>query len=77
MQVACEGNKHAKKMFGCPLKLILGFLGVFCISGIKLKYSYTIMYDCEKSPLTHELSYIGLFNIFHLNVFHVNVICKK
>jgi len=25
MQVACEGDKHARKMFGCPLKLILGF----------------------------------------------------
>jgi len=33
------------------------------------------MYDCEKSPLTHELSYIGLFNFFHLNLFHVNIIC--
>jgi hypothetical protein len=64
-------------MFGCPLKLILGFLGGFCIFGIKLKYSYTIMYDCEKSPLTHELSYLELFNFSHLNLFHVNVMCKK
>jgi hypothetical protein len=53
-----------KNMFGCPLKLILGFLKILCIFGIKLKYSYTIMYDCEKSPLTHELSYIGLFFFF-------------
>jgi hypothetical protein len=66
-----------KNMFGCPLKLILGFFRIFCISGIKLKYSYTIMYDCEKSQLTHELSYIGLFNFSHLNLFHVNVICTK
>jgi len=51
-----------KNMFGCPLKFISGFYGIFCISNIKQKYSYTIMYDCEKSPLTHELSYIGLFN---------------
>jgi hypothetical protein len=64
-------------MFACPLKLILRFFGIFCIYGIKLKYSYTIMYDCEKSPLTHELSYIGLFNFLNLNLFHVNVICKK
>jgi hypothetical protein len=64
-------------MFGCPLKVILGFLGIFYISGIQLKYSYTIMYDFEKLPLTHELSYIGLFNFSHLNLFHVNVICKK
>jgi hypothetical protein len=53
------------------------FLGFFYIFGIKLKYSYTIMYDCEKSSLTHELSYIGLFNFSHLNLFHINVICKK
>jgi hypothetical protein len=51
--------------------------GIFYIYGIKLKFSYTIMYDCEKSPLTHELSYIGLFNFSHLNLFQVNVICKK
>jgi len=63
-----------KNMFGCPLKLILGF---FCISSIKLKYSYIIMYDCEKSPIPHELFYIELFNFSHLNLFHVNVICKK
>jgi hypothetical protein len=61
-------------MFGCPLKLILGFYGIFYI---KVKYSYTIMYECEKSPLTHELSYIGLFNFSHLILFHVNVICKS
>jgi hypothetical protein len=41
----------SKNMFGCPLKLISGFSGIFCIFGIKLKLSYTIMYDCEKSPL--------------------------
>ncbi len=66
-----------KITFGCPLKLILGFLGFFVFFDIKQKYSYTIMYDCEKSPLTHELSYIGLFKFFHLSLFHVNVICKK
>jgi hypothetical protein len=66
-----------RNMFHCPLKLILKFSGIFCIYGIKLKYAYTIMYDCEKSPLTHELSYIGLFNFFHLSLFHINVICKK
>jgi hypothetical protein len=49
-----------KNTFGCSLKLIWDFLGFFCIYNIKLKYSYTIMYDYEKSPLTHELSYIGL-----------------
>ncbi len=66
-----------KNMFGCPLKLILGFFMIFYIFGIKPKYSYTIMYECEKSPLTHELFNIGLFNFFHLSLFHVNVICKK
>jgi hypothetical protein len=66
-----------KNMFGCQLKLILEILGIFYISSIKPKYSYTIMYECEKSPLTHEVSYIGLFNFYHLSLFHVNVICKK
>jgi len=53
-----------KNMFVCPLKLILGFFRIF---GIKQKYSYTIMYECEKSPLTYELFYIGLFNFCHLS----------
>ncbi len=66
-----------KNMFGCPLKPILGFYRIFFIFGIKLQYSYTIMYDYENSLLTHELSYIGLFNFSHLSLFHVNVICKK
>jgi hypothetical protein len=66
-----------KDMFGCLLKLFLGFFGIFDIFGIKLKYSYTIMYDYEKSPFRYELSYIGLFNFSHLSLFHVNVIYKK
>ncbi len=77
MRVTCEGNKHTKNMFGCPLKFIKGYSRNFYIYGIKLKYSYTIMYDCEKSPLTHKLSYIGLFNFSHLSFFHINIICKK
>jgi hypothetical protein len=64
-------------MFGYRLKLILGFFRIFYVFGIKPKYSYTIMYECEKSPLTHELFYIGLFNFSHLSLFHVNVNCKK
>jgi hypothetical protein len=66
-----------KNMFGCPLKFILGFFGIFYIYDINLKDSYTITYDCEKSPFTHELSYIELFNFSHLILFHVNVISKK
>jgi hypothetical protein len=31
--------------------------------GIKLKYSYTIIYDYEKSPLAHELCHIELFSL--------------
>jgi hypothetical protein len=34
------------------------------------------MYDCEKSPLTHKLSYILLFNFSHLSFFHVKTITK-
>jgi hypothetical protein len=66
-----------KNMFGCPLKLILKLFEFFSIFGIILKYSYTIRYDCEKLSLTHELFYIALFNFSHLNLFHVNIICKK
>jgi hypothetical protein len=64
----------SKNMFGYPLKVILGF---FAFLALILNNSYAIMYDCEKSPLTRELSYIGLFNFSHLSLFHVNVICKK
>jgi hypothetical protein len=42
-----------KNLFGCPLKLILV---IFYNSGYKPKYSYTIMYECENSLLSHELS---------------------
>jgi hypothetical protein len=70
MQITCAGNNLAKKHVWLSIKT---HFGIFCIFGIKLKYSYTIMYECEKSPLTHELSYIGLFNFFHLSLFHVNV----
>ncbi len=65
----CKSHVHEilllKNMFGCPLKLNLGFSGIFYIYSIKPKHSYTIMYECEKSPLTHELSYIGLLIFFH------------
>jgi hypothetical protein len=64
-------------MFNCPLKFILVFSWIFCIYGIKIKYSPKKKYECEKSPLTHELSYIGLFNFSHLSLFHVNVMCKN
>jgi len=74
----CRSHEHEiilpKNMFGCPLKLILGFFGIFCNYSIKLKYSYTIIYECEKSLLTHGLSYIGLFKFSHLSLFHINVI---
>ncbi len=72
MKCSCQKN-----MFGWPLKLILGFFGIFYIFGIKQKYSYKIMYECEKSLLTSELSYIGPLNFLHLNLFHVNITCKK
>jgi hypothetical protein len=49
-------SKLPKNMFGCPLKLILGFFEFFCISCYERKYSYTIMYECENSPLSYELS---------------------
>jgi len=63
MQVTCAGNKHAKKHVWLSIET---HFGVFYISNIKLKYLYAIMYDCEKSSLTHELSYIGLFNYYSI-----------
>jgi hypothetical protein len=35
------------------------------------------MYDCEKSSLTHELSYIRLFKFFHLSFFHIMLFVKS
>jgi hypothetical protein len=64
-------------MFDCPLKLILEISGYFDISSHKPQHSYTIMYECENSSLPHELFKIGLFIFFSLNLFKVNVICKK
>jgi hypothetical protein len=64
-------------MFDYPLKFILKFYGIFYISSYKPKYSYTIMNECENSPHSHELSWIGPINFFHLNLFQINVICKK
>jgi hypothetical protein len=74
MHVTCERNKHIKKHVRLSIETNFG---IFYISSIKLKYSCIIMYDCKKSPLTYELSYIGLFNFSHLNLFHVNVIYIK
>jgi len=54
----CRSFKIAKKMFGCPLKLILGFFEFFCISCYEQNYSYTIMYECENSPL--HMNYLKL-----------------
>ncbi len=74
MHVTCVGNNLVKTHVWLSIET---HFGIFCIFDIKLKYSYAIMYECEKSPLTHELSYIQLFNFFYLSLFHVNVICKK
>jgi hypothetical protein len=73
VSITCARNNLAKKHVWLSIET---HFGIFYISSIKQKYSYTIMYECEKSPLTHELSYIGLFNFSHLSLFHENVICK-
>jgi hypothetical protein len=65
MQVTYEWNKHAKKHVWLSIETYFGFYEIFYISNIKQKYSYTIMYDCEKSPLKHELSYIWLLDFSH------------
>ncbi len=69
MQVTCGRNNLAKKHVWLFIETHFGLFWGFYIFGIKLKYSYTIMYECEKSPLTHELSYIELFNFSHLVCF--------
>jgi hypothetical protein len=56
MEVTCARKILPKNMFGCPLKLIFGTFGNFCVFGYKPKYSYTIMYECENSPPPHESS---------------------
>lgn len=48
----------------------------FCVYICKWKYWWKIKYTCEKSPTPYEFSYLNLFNFFHSNAFHVNVICK-
>jgi len=59
--ITCVGNNIAKKHICLSIET---YFGILCVFGINPKYSYTIMYECEKSPLTHELSYIGLFKFF-------------
>ncbi len=54
-----------KNMFGCSLKLILGFFKIFYIFSYKPKYSYTIMYECENSPLSHELSLLPKWGVIY------------
>jgi hypothetical protein len=44
-----------KNMFGYPLKLILGFSGIFCIFGIKQKYPYIIIYTTTKGVPVHQV----------------------
>jgi len=58
-----------KNMFSCPLKLIVGFSGIFYVFGYKSKYWYTIMCEYENSPLSHEWFEIKLFNVSHLIIF--------
>jgi len=45
-----------KNMFGYPLKLILGFFGIFYVFDYKQKYSYTNMYGLKElwlNQITH------------------------
>jgi hypothetical protein len=55
-----EGIKHAKKHVWLSIEIHVGIFGIF---GIKIKYSYTIICDCEKSPLTHDYL-LFIFSIF-------------
>ncbi len=51
MQVTCVGNNLAKKHVWLFIETHFGILYIY---NIKPKYSYTIMYECEKSLITHE-----------------------
>jgi hypothetical protein len=73
----CKKCFFAKKHVWFSIETLFGNFENLCVSGYKPKYSCTIMYECENSPPPHELSQIRLFNFFHLNLFQVNVICKK
>ncbi len=68
---------YSQKHFWLSMK---SHLKIFYVYVCKSKYRCTIMYTCEKSsPPSHELSYIGLFNFSHFNLFCINAInfCKK
>ncbi len=58
MHITCAKNNNVKK----HVKFFEAHFCIFCAYICKQKYSCTIMYTCEKSPPTHELSYVGLFN---------------
>jgi len=77
MQVTYANNNLAKKHVHMSIETHFEIFWIFFIFNIKPKYSYMILYECKKSQLTHELSYIGLFNFSHLNLFYVNIIYKK
>jgi len=47
------GNNLAKKHVWLSIEIQFGNFYIF---GYKPKYSYQIMYECENSPLSHELS---------------------
>jgi hypothetical protein len=50
--ITCVGNNIAKKHICLSIEI---YFGIFYVFGINPKYSYTIMYECEKSSLRHEL----------------------
>ncbi len=78
VQITCARNNLAKKHLWLLIETQFGtFSGIFCIFGYKPEYLYTIMYECENSLVSHELSKIGLIKLSHLNVFQVSVICKE
>jgi len=50
--VTCVGNNLAKKHVWLSIEI---YFGIFCVFSYKPKYSYTIMYEYENSPPSHEL----------------------
>jgi hypothetical protein len=83
MQVTFARNSRVKQ----NIKLsIQAYSNIICIYGFEPKFIRAWMCTCEKSSPPHELSYFALFSCLrnnkynensHLNLFHVNIICRS
>jgi len=68
---------HMRKKYSFRKPCLKSILTFFCVYVCKPKHLCTIMYTCEKTSPLDELFYFGLFKFFNLNLFHINIICRK